>query len=308
MSSDCESRKKPKKDSLVPHTITNNITGDTEDEESEIIVVQDGFLPPKMFHDYCSLKVQGRALVFLGSVEERFCHDRIELHPGQVLHVQMDPFNWICIQSHSSESCTISYTKRTVEELDYCLPAVEDELKEKFAEESTITLENIDLFPKVPKFEWQECVNAMVHWYQVSNATKTAFEAHPQFLKWLEDLTNLKLAYSTQRPVWRRFKAGHYVIMNDKYPQEPGLDVIYTFETTCASRDISNWIYLDGDGEELLRVPCDKPRCLTLVYKTADENGESSIKRFKQYWPHCDSSNANYAIQMVITFPVVDEN
>ena len=296
--------------SLVPHSIQQRPQAQAHAQpEGEQIVLEGPriFMPPRVFGEFVDVHVSSydtAVVVFLGSTEERFRHERIELAPNHFLSASLDPFNWICIQCLNANNETkafLTHSKRIIDNAIE-LPKVDDDKREAFSEDSTVTLD-FECCTKLEKESWKDCVNAMVHWYQVSPAN-AEFWVHPQLIRWLEDVTSLKLSYPKQRPVWKRFQPGTYEILNDKYPQHAGLDLIFTLGSVGMKSEAANWIYLDEGGDELLRVPCDKPNSMTLVYRTASEDGgEASIKRFKEYFQH--TGDDAYSTQMVITYPVI---
>jgi hypothetical protein len=256
--------------------------------------------------------------VLLGTKGDSFNFEKILLSCGSCLYVTgFSPYNWLCIAPTPDDSLKAvkleiihvnnPFTAEFFEPISFDLESA----KAEFIDSSMLILDNFFLESKVQEmkslldeFSFKENILATLHWFEETNEVIDNWQSllssftwfSREFISLLEDLTNLSLDIPMDLPKWKRFKPGHYVILNDRYPEPEGLDLIFTLSSNNQIVG-GDWVYLSETGEEIARFP-PKSNSLALVYRAP----ESGVKRFKQYWNKFGSSSASYTYQMTITF------
>jgi hypothetical protein len=256
--------------------------------------------------------------VLLGTKGDSANFEKILLSSGSCLYVtEFSPYNWFCLAPTPDESLkavkldiipvNIPFTTEFFEPISFDLESA----KAEFIDSSLLVLDNF--FPEakaremtslLDEFSFKGNILATLHWFEETNEAidhwQSSLSSFPwfsrEFTSLLEDLTNLSLDIPIDSPKWKKFKPGHYVILNDRYPEPEGLDLIFTLSPSDQIVG-GDWVYLSETGEEIARFP-PQSNSLVLVYRAP----ESGVKRFKQYWNKFGSSSATYTYQMIITF------
>ena len=256
--------------------------------------------------------------VFLGTKGDHFRFEKVLLTGGSRLHVTgFSPYNWFCIAPVPSDLVKIVVIKSThiANPSDAeCFESISLDLnlyKAEFIDSSMLQVDNFlndskkdQLISLLENLNFQENINATLHWFEEPSEAvndpqgmlSPLFWYSKKFISFLEDLTNLSLDIPFDPPNWKKFSPGHYIILNDRYPEQDGLDLIFTLSPKDKIEG-GDWVYLDEGGEEIARF-APQSNSLVLVYRAPDSN----VKRFKQYWNKFDSSEQCFSYQMIITF------
>lgn len=255
--------------------------------------------------------------IFLGSKGENTNFEKVPLSSGSCLHVTgFSPYNWFSIAPTPDDSIKVVKIELTRAKIPFGIEFFEsaslemETAKSEFIDSSMLVLDNFfpeskikEMISCLEDLSFKEKIIATLYWFEEPNEaldeSQSVLSSLPwfsgEFIKLLEDLTNLTLDIPTDPPKWRRFKPGHYVILNDEYPEPDGLDLIFSLSPNHNVIG-GDWVYLREDGEEVARFP-PQSNSLVLVYRAPGSN----VKRFKQYWNKFGSSSS-YTFQMALTY------